>query len=123
MTTKAMNKVTISYARMTTPDEYPDLSYLEQDYSDVADEAERAKYREQDRLRLEAYNRGDWACIGIRAQATIAIKRNGYTTTYTLKSPGLWGIESDADESYLREVFENECEALRQDILALRNKE
>lgn len=88
-----------------------DLSYLEQDYNDVpADEA--AKYREQDRERLEAYQRGEWWCVGIDACAVVVVNH----VRQTITSGGLWGIESDSGEDYLREVAEEELSSLA-DIL------
>lgn len=113
-------KVTVTFAREECDDDSPDLSYLEQDYNDVEDAAERVKYREQDRARLDAYRRDEWRMIGIRAKATIWIDRPGYRTNYTLESPGLWGIESDSGEAYFAEVFADECATLRADIEALK---
>jgi hypothetical protein len=63
----------------------------------------------KDYERMEAYNADDWSFIGIRAQAEIAI--GGVCQTIT--SGGLWGIESDSDESYFREVEHEELNQLR----------
>ncbi len=48
---------------------------------------------EQDYQRMEAYNRGDWHMVGIRAVAEV-VTASG--TIQTLRSGGLWGIESDS---------------------------
>lgn len=67
------------------PDEDPDTSYLEQEgFED----------------RLESYRRGDFYFLGIVAKTQIAV----CGTIQTLQSGGLWGIESDSDESYLQEI-------------------
>lgn len=111
-------KVTVTFKRQETVDEYPDLSHMEQDYSGESAE-DRAKYREQDAARLKAYTRGEWYMLGIRAVATIWVDRGNYKTNYTLESAGLWGIESDSGEEYLQEVFMDECLQLRADIEAI----
>lgn len=82
-------------------DELPDASYLEQE-----DFAER----------LAEYQAGDFHLIGIRASCDVII--DGFARE-TIVSPGLWGIESDSPRDYLRDVYQEECEALR-DILAQR---
>lgn len=78
-------------------------------------------YREQDQERLDSWRRGDWYFVGIQARAHVCIVRNGVGTTYELTSPGLWGIESDSDASYLQEVFADECDTLRADLAAMSN--
>jgi hypothetical protein len=63
----------------------------------------------KDYARMESLDNGDWSFIGIRAQAEIVI--GGVCQTIT--SGGLWGIESDSDESYFREVEREELNQLR----------
>jgi hypothetical protein len=63
----------------------------------------------RDYERMEAYNRGDWHCIGVIAKAEIVV--NG--VTQTLRSGGLWGVESDAGSDDLAEVGKEELTALR----------
>ena len=117
-------KVTVTFTRQVIDDDsYPDLSYLEQDYKDVVDEAEREKYKAQDAERLAAYNRGEWHMIGIRAKAIVWVERVNYRTIYELESPDLWGIESDSGEEHLRDTFDNECDMLREDIKYFGNAE
>lgn len=65
------------------PDEDPDTSYLEQDEFDD---------------RLKAYKRGEFNFVGVRAEAQVEI--GGITQTIT--SAGLWGIEDDSGDDYLR---------------------
>lgn len=111
--------VAVTFERQECHDSDGDTSYLTQNYSDVTP-AQREQYLAADRERLEAYRRGDWHFLGIRARAHIAITRDRYTTHYTLESPGLWGIESDSGEDYLKSVFAEECDILKGDIEALK---
>ena len=72
-------------------------------------------YGLQDYKRMEGLNNGDWNFIGIIAKAEI-ITESG--TLQTIRSCGLWGIESDAG-SYLDEVGKEELENLRGELTAL----
>jgi hypothetical protein len=67
------------------------------------------KNAEMDYERATAYNDGDFGFIGIRAQAEIVI--GGVCQTIT--SGGLWGIESDSEESYIKSVEQDELADLR----------
>jgi hypothetical protein len=108
--------VTITFARVETYDSDPDVSYLEQDcFNNPKDGEENAGHK-----RIAAFKRGDWHMIGIRAKATIIIRRKFGATHYELESPCVWGIESDSGEEYLKSVFEEECDVLRADIEALK---
>lgn len=69
-------------------------------------------YCEQDQARLDAWYRDEWHFIGIRARANVTIVKNSVGFSFSLDSPGLWGIESDAGEDYLAEVFEEEKASL-----------
>lgn len=111
--------VTVQMERLVITDDGPDTSYLHQDYRDVKDPAEREKYLAQDRARVEAYDRGEWHFIGVRARAHVEVRRGKNITCYTIDSAGLWGIESDSDDSYLEEVFREEAAQLEADIKAL----
>jgi len=79
---------------LITADEYPDASYLEQD-----------EFEE----RLDAYERGDFSLVGVRAEAEVTIEG----IAQTLKSSGLYGIESDSEQEYFDEVFDQEWSQLR----------
>lgn len=59
--------------------------------------------------RMEALNAGDWSFIGIRACADVTIGE----TRQSIYSGGLWGIESDSEESYLAEIERDEMADLR----------
>lgn len=92
-----------------TYDPGPDLSYLEQDYSDVKSPVTQRLYRKQDRERLAAYNRNEWHMVGVYAEASVHI--NG--VKQTLRSGGLYGIESDSGD-YLDEIAAEQVEDLKQ---------
>lgn len=70
-------------------------------------------YTCEDYGRAEAYNRGDWHMLGIRAQVEVRIptKHNSWIV-HTVHSPGLWGIASDGNDSYREQVFQDECSVL-----------
>lgn len=81
-------------------DDDPDTSYLEQEgFED----------------RLAQYQNGDFNFVGIRAEAEVEIDG----AMQTLTSLGLWGIESDSDESYLKEVADEEWSQLREILLTI----
>ena len=85
-------------------DDDPDLSYLEDEsrYSGVAPRL-AAKYRAQDKARLASY--GDsWHMIGTYVEADVDV--NG--TIQRIKTPGLWGTESDSNRKYLMSVAKEE---------------
>lgn len=77
------------------PDEDLDASYLEQDgWED----------------RLAQYNAGDFYFVGVRVAVETHNTTSGVLTTTT--TAGVWGIESDSDESYIREVAADEAHEL-----------
>jgi hypothetical protein len=63
----------------------------------------------RDYARMESYNREEWSFIGIQAQAEIVLDG----VCQTIQSGGLWGIESDSEESHFREVEQEELTSLR----------
>jgi hypothetical protein len=77
--------------------------------------------------RMESLARGDWYYLGIRAEAKIGLP-NGFTnargehdslTVQRVCSGGLWGTESDSDESYLKEIEQDELGELRNQLKQL----
>lgn len=78
-------------------DDSPDTSYLEQE----GFEDRRAEY--------EA---GAFGFFGIRAAVVIPVPYGADHIDATIRSPGLWGIESDCGDDYIREVFEEQCAVL-----------
>jgi hypothetical protein len=78
------------------PDEGPDTSYL--DDPEFAD-------------RREAYGRGEFTFVGVRADAGVRIGG----VIQTLTSGGLWGIESDSGE--IDETIDQEWRELRKILI------
>ena len=69
---------------------------------------------------IQAFRRGEWGFIGIQARASLMIPIGGNSfRLMTLDSAGLWGIESDSDESYLDSVFADEKRELIEQIRTL----
>jgi hypothetical protein len=86
-------------------DDDPDLSYLEQDYSKdkSISKREAKKYAEQDRKRLEAYNRGDWHMCYVGCEVFAKTKTNWAQPPMVARAY-LHGIESDSEPSYFEQV-------------------
>ena len=97
-------------------DEDPDISYLRQDYADCSPE-EAEKYKAQDAERLQGLRDGQWGFYGIRIEATFLVPiGNGSSKWEGISSGGLWGIESDSDEAYFKEVGRDELYELRKEM-------
>lgn len=86
------------------------------------------KYVLQDYERMESLNRGDWCFIGVRADAEITVSIPPVTTdgfphdSYQVQhitSGGLWGIESDSEDSYIAEVEQEQLAELKTQLRAL----
>jgi hypothetical protein len=91
-----------------------DLSYLEQDYADCGEDAE--KYREQDKSRLSEYGK-TWYMMGCRAVAEVSYPiGNGCRRIECFKSGGLYGVESDSDAEYLESVEKDELNDLKEHL-------
>lgn len=95
--TKTAIKAQVKIVREIVTDEDADTSYLEQEDWDE---------------RRDQYQRGLFAFCGVRAVAEIRVPYGHDWITTTLKSPGLWSIEDDSDESYLQQVFLEERNTL-----------
>lgn len=71
--------------------------------------------------RIDAFNRGDWSYVGVCAVAKVIIEYpSGNAIEYTLKSAGLWAVESDSSADYLNGIYQEEVAELKRDIEALR---
>ena len=62
-----------------------------------------------DEERITAWRHDEWHYVGVWAEAKIILS----STIQSIRTGGLWGIESDSDETYFREVEEQEYEELR----------
>jgi hypothetical protein len=85
---------------LVLPDTEPDTSFLDQDEFED---------------RREAFRRGDFSFVGVRAEAEIVVDG----ITQTIVSGGLWGIESDAGDPYILEVANEEHNDLRRILKTL----
>jgi hypothetical protein len=72
-------------------------------------------YGKQDFKRMTGLNTGNWHYVGIVAKAEIKTTAG---TIQTIRSGGLWGIESDAGE-YLEQVAQEQLAELREELTAL----
>lgn len=106
-------RTTVHFVRGEALDESPDLSYLEQDYAEASPE-ERAKALAADAERLRGFHRGAWHMCGFFVEARVWVPIGGNSfATYTLRSPGVWGTESDSSDEYKAELWAEEEKQLR----------
>jgi hypothetical protein len=77
------------------------------------------EYVLRDYERMERLQRGGWDYIGIRAEAEVLIPSNDHSIAQEITSGGLWGIESDSDASYLKEIEDEELSELRKQLYAI----
>lgn len=74
------------------------------------------KNAEADYRRMEQYNAGDWHMTGTYAVAEVVLAND---VIQTLRSPGLWGTESDSEASYFAQIEQEELAELREQLLAV----
>ena len=76
----------------------------------IADPDADTSYLEQEGFeeRREAYERGEFGYVAVRATCEILV--NGIIET--IDSPGLWGIEDDSSPDYLDEIADDERQIL-----------
>ena len=127
-----MNKEIVSINTYWVEDENADVSYLETTaeehygengsaWSHISDELKAKtkkeygsiwkaceEYARKDAERLAAFERGEWHMKGCRAEAKVSIGG----TLQTIKTAGLWGIESDTVAEYFALVEKSEVEDL-----------
>ena len=111
-------------------DEYPDLSWLETEIEDGkilsscrysqeeydANPEQVEEWIDEDHRRLNSFGYS-WCMLGCYASAQVSIKVNpSYETVDTIRSCGLWGIESDSDANYKKEVETEELEDLKAEL-------
>lgn len=68
----------------------------------------------QDFERMQAYNRNELCMFGFRAQARITLP--GSDIVQTIRSGGLWGIESDSAKEYIQEAEGEQLAELRAEL-------
>lgn len=74
-------------------------------------------YVRHDYERMEALNRGAWCFYGVGAEAQV--QTNGLSTIQTIRSGSLWGIESDSEDGYFKEVATEQLDELRRELRAI----
>jgi hypothetical protein len=95
--------------------EYKWFNPCDENYAGL-DTATIKTYCAQYYARMESYNRGEWQMIGVIAKAEI---RNPQTDcVQTIRSGGLWGVESDAGD-YLKEIAREQLSELKTELMAL----
>lgn len=78
------------------------------------------KYAKQDYERMMAYENGHWHMMMVKAEAEIATSEKGNSWLINkVSSGGLWGLESDSDESYFKEVEDEQMAELKDLLLEL----
>ncbi len=70
---------------------------------------------EQDYARMESYNAQNWYMMGVFATAEV-ILANG--VIQSIRSGGLWGIESDSDRDHIADVEKDELADLAEQLEA-----
>lgn len=108
--TKKENGLYISFEKKVVYDDHFEPDHLFQDDA----------YKEEDQKRLDAFKEGEWLAIGIRAVAIVSHVSNGASFNFTIESAGLWGIESDSDEKYIEETYQDQVDSLKATITALK---
>lgn len=67
--------------------------------------------------RMEALQQGHWYHVGIYAEAIVRLLPSGRLAT--IRSGGLWGIESDSGDAYFHAMAEEELAQLETDLETL----
>ena len=74
-------------------------------------------YIVQDYQRHESYNNQNWCCLGIIAKAKVQLADG--SLMQTIRSGGLWGIESDSGDEYFAFVEHDELAQLGSELTAM----
>ena len=79
--------------------------------------ATNKKEANQDFDRIMSYENGNWCMVSIIAEAEIHIQHNGYSRIHHITSAGLYGIESDSDNSYFIDIAKQELADLKENLI------
>lgn len=80
---------------------------------------ERAQYLAADAVRLAQWKNDEWHYLGIVVEIQIQTAQN-WAVPPTVARASLWGIESDSDESYFKEVERDLIEEAKGDFKTTR---
>lgn len=125
--TKLVDGLHVEWARIITPDDDnspPDQRdegfwpSMDPDAPGYVDPAQFAHEHRKAMARFAAHAAGEWEYVGVQAEARCLIVRNGHGTYYTLRSPGVWGMESDC-EDYINGIYGEQKAELLADIAAM----
>jgi len=95
------------------PDEWADLSWLEQTPKQLGS-LETAVLN---RRRLQALERDEWHPVGVRLVADVALTvGGGETQRCRFLTAGIWSIESDSGDDYFQEIADEEAPMLADDL-------
>lgn len=85
-----------------------------------AENVENMKQAKENYDRMMQYEKGAVVDFGIMAEAEISTSEDGNIWTINhIKSGGLWGIESDSEESYIKQIEEEQLNDLKYILLQL----
>jgi hypothetical protein len=106
MTTTTLKPFVESIEIVVCSDDHPDPSYLEQEGWEE---------------RLKQYREGDFYFVGVYVAAMLSLRtpQGGWMRAGTIRTPGLWGIESDSGDDYIAEVAGEELDQLNEMLAAL----
>lgn len=90
----------------------PSFNYVDKNdkLQDGITHDEIIKYVRQDYERMESLHANNWCFLGISAEADVTLTGD---VMQDVTSGGLWGIESDSETSYLKEVEQEQLAELR----------
>ena len=75
------------------------------------------KYGLQNYKRMEGLNNGDWFYTGVMAEAEVSYPiEGGSERIERFTSGGLWGIESDSSNDYIKQVSQGELADLKEHL-------
>lgn len=119
--------VKIAVKRFITYDDYPDWLADEVDSNGVVVKGgcflegekldkEDLRVIKQNQKRLKEWENGEWFLMGIKAYAEIVTPTNSIPRSWlknTIYSGGLYGIESDSQEKYIKDEEDNQIYELK----------
>lgn len=69
---------------------------------------ENPEYGKEDLAEFIEWWEGKWFFVGVFARVSVVVRG----TTQTLRTPGLWSIESSSSSEYIEEIFQEEKQLL-----------